>query len=336
LCFIGCGFIASQHARILKEASGAVREDNVRLSFASRDRAKAEAFRQTYGGVLAFGSYRDACAHEDVDAVVVSTPNADHHGTALLAISSRKHVIVDKPITITVAEADDILAAAAREGVRVLVAENHRYHPHIRWLERLLADGALGVVKMVRVHSIQRVSIPVGGWRAALPTMGGGVLIDGGVHWVNSLLTLGGGDASQVKAVESTRSLVRCPGEDTVVVTCRLENGAVGVLTYSWDIEPAFPDRFIAVHGEEGSAYVENRGRFGVTFIGKRLRPRFFPRRDREGFFAMWRDFLAELARGGESLATGLMGRRDLAFVEAAYRSLRSPDRYVAATGDRA
>ena len=162
--------------------------------------------------------------------------------------------------------------------------------------------------------------------------MGGGVLIDGGVHWVNSLLTLGGGDASDVKAVESQRSLPRCPGEDTIVVTCLLKSGAVGVLTYSWNIEPAFPDRFIAVHGEEGSAYAENRGKFGVTFIGKRLRPKFFPRRDREGFFAMWRDFRAQLTRGGEShcLASGLMGRRDLAFVEAAYRSLGTPDRYLA------
>lgn len=157
LCFIGCGFIAAQHARILRKAERLAPADAVQLSFASRDKAKAEMFRQTYGGVFAFGSYRDACAHDDIDAVVVCTPNADHHGTALLAISFRKHVIVDKPIAITVAEADDILVAAAREGVSVLVAENHRYHPHIRWLESLLADDSLGVVKMVRVHSIQRV-----------------------------------------------------------------------------------------------------------------------------------------------------------------------------------
>ena len=338
LCFIGSGFIATQHARVLTAAGRSAPGDAVRLSFASRDKAKAEVLRQAYGGVFAFGSYRDACAHDDIDAVVVCTPNADHHGTALLAISFRKHVVVDKPVAITVAEADDILAAAAREGVSVLVAENHRYQPHIRWLEDLLAVDALGRAKMIRIHSHQRVSFPAGGWRSTLAMMGGGVLIDGGVHWVNSLLTLGDGDASQVKAVESQRSLPRCPGEDTVVVSCLLKNGAVGVLTYSWSIEPPLPDRFIAVHGEKGSAFVDNRGRFGATFVGKRLRPKLFPRRDREGFFAMWRDFLAQLTRGAGSryLATGLMGRRDLAFVEAAYRSLGTSDGYFAAAGESA
>jgi predicted dehydrogenase len=311
---------------VLKQLEHLIPAQPLQLSFASRDKAKAEAFKTSYGGTLAFGSYGEACSHEDIEAVVVCTPNADHHGTARQAISHHKHVIVEKPFATTVAEADDILAHAALAGVRVFVAENHRYHPHVRWLERVLADGELGVPKMVRLNFMRSLRFREGEWRASLAAMGGGVLIDGGIHWVNSLLTLGGGEASGVTAVESVRSLAGCPGEDTMVVTCALQNGAVGVLTYSWNIAPSFLDNFMAIHGEKGSAYVENSGRLGVKLMGRRPQPKFFPRSDREGFVAMWQDFLSNLSPGNESrcLATGDMGRRDLAFVEAAYRSSRA------------
>jgi predicted dehydrogenase len=329
LCLVGCGYIASHHARLLKRLEGS--SPKLQISFASRDLAKAEAFRNSFGGSLAFGSYRDACSHPAVQAVVVCTPNVDHHQTALQAISYGKHAIIEKPFATSVAEADEVLARAAQAGVCVLVAENHRYFPHVRWLERLLATGELGALKMVRLNYMRKLRFREGEWRASFEAMGGGVLIDGGIHWVNTMLTLGGGEASEITAVESMRSLAGCPGEDTIVVTCALKNGAVGVLTYSWNIEPSFPDRFMAIHGDKGSAYADNGGKLGLTFVGARPRLKLFPRSDREGFLAMWQDFLSNLARGScsQCLATGEVGRRDLAFVEAAYRSSTTSARSI-------
>ena len=323
LCLIGCGYIASRHARVLNGLGHVLSNEPLRLSFASRDKAKAEAFKASYGGTHAFGSYADACSHGEIDAIVVCTPNADHYSTAVQAIAGRKHVIVEKPFATTVADADDMLERAGTAGVNVFAAENHRYLPHVRWLESVISSGELGTLKMIRLNFMGSLRFRDGEWRGSPAAMGGGVLIDGGVHWVNTLLTLGGGDAANITAVESTRTLPGCPGEDTIVVSCALQNGAVGVLTYSWNIAPSFADRFMAVYGDKGSAYVQNSGTLGMTVVGSRPRPKIFPRRDREGFMAMWQDFLINL-RGGRQmrcLATGEMGRRDLAFVEAAYRS---------------
>lgn len=332
LCLIGCGYIASHHARILRKLGASGVANPVKISFASRDRAKAETFRATHAGSLAFGTYAEACAHPEIQAVVVCTPNSDHHETALAAIANGKHAIVEKPFAATVAQADDILAHAAAAGVRVFVAENHRYHPHVRWLEALIQRGQLGALRLIRLNFLTSLGFREGEWRGSLATMGGGVLIDGGIHWVNTLLTLGGGDSVDVTAVEATRTMPGCPGEDTVVVSCVLKNGAVGVLSYSWNIRASFPDRIVAAHGDKGSAYVDNGGRVGYASIEGRRKLKVFPRGDREGFVAMWTDFLSNLDRGGAStpLATGEMGRRDLAFVEAAYRALR---RRMAADG---
>src|SRR5687767_7616688 len=146
LCLVGCGYIASHHARVLKGLGQVLPGEPLQLSFASRDKAKAASFKASYGGTHAFGSYAEACAHGEIDAVVICTPNAHHHDAALQAIAGGKHVIVEKPFATTVAEADEILDHAGRAGVHVFVAENHRYLPQVRWHEGVIARGELGTL----------------------------------------------------------------------------------------------------------------------------------------------------------------------------------------------
>ena len=80
---------------------------------------------------------------------MLCTPNGTHRALALAALKQGKHVIIEKPIARTTVEADEILAQARKGDRQVLVAENHRYRPHILRLEQLVRSGCLGVIKMI-------------------------------------------------------------------------------------------------------------------------------------------------------------------------------------------
>ncbi len=320
LCLVGCGKMAQTHAKILQNLQHFLPQETVSLSFASRSLTKAQAYQQTFQGRMAFGSYADAVCHPDIDVVVICTPNDSHVTWALQGLEQHKHLIIEKPFALTSAEADAILKQATDVDRHVLVAENHRFRPHIRYVERVIHSGALGVLKMIKLNVMRSHHFRAQEWRANRQHMGGGPLIDGGIHWVNVLLTLGGGSATDICALEPPTTATNCPREDSIAVMCRLHNGAIGHLIYSWGISGALPLGCIAVHGAKGSVYVSNVGRIGLKWLHG-PKPLLLPCRDWRGWRAMWQDFLLTLAgrQGHQSLAHGGIGRRDLAFVEAAY-----------------
>jgi predicted dehydrogenase len=323
-CIVGCGKIAITHAATLTKLERFIPDQPIRLSFASRDRAKAGEYRSRFGGELALGSYEEAFSHDAIDVIVLCTPNHTHRQLAGAALEQGKHVVIEKPISCTTNEADEILAIAKRTGRHVLVAENHRYRPNVMAIERIVRGGTLGTIKFIRINVLRKHELKQGGWRASRDCMGGGVLIDAGIHWVNVLMTLGQGFPVSIHAYQPPATNQPKSQEDSMVVSCQFESGPVGLIAYSWGVRGALPLSFFSVHGSEGSVYSFNAGRFG--FLKRRfLRPLLFSFRDWQGYEAMWQDFLRGLATGNpdQCLMTGETGRRDLAFVEAAYRSAK-------------
>lgn len=322
-CILGCGGIAKVHARILQKLENFIPGKPIRISFASRHLAKAKAYQKEFSGDLALGTYEEACAHKDVDAIIVCTPNDSHHALALTALAHGKHVIIEKPIAMTTAEADDIIAHAKKAQRKVFVAENHRYRPSILFLEKIIQSGQLGTPKFVQMNVMRHHQFKADEWRASPQQMGGGPLIDGGIHWINALLTLGGGGARDIQAMEPPTTVTHCPREDSIAIQCRLSNGAIGQLTYAWGIKGSLPLKFIGVYGSQGSIYVSNSGMFGLQNINGKLKPVFLPIRDWKGYVGMWQDFLITLSQknGRPSLASAEIGRRDLAFIEGVYAS---------------
>jgi predicted dehydrogenase len=315
LCVLGCGWAARQHARVLAPQSA-----RVDLSFASRTMAKAESFRREHGGRKAFGSYDEAIGSADVDAVLICTPHDQHHAQACHALHARKHVVVEKPIAISVEQAREMNRLALEQGRHLLVAENFRFRPSVRELETMIASGTVGAPKMIRIQVFQKRGMHRGEWRADETAMGGGPFVDGGIHWVNTLLTLGGGSAENVFGRTGRHAARDWPREDTTVVLCDLANGAIGSLGYSWAIAGVPRQKLFAVYGTEGSIYVSSFGRYALI-SGKRRGFRIFPWRDWNGYHAMWESFLRTLIDGEQGIMTGLEGERDLRFVEAVYAS---------------
>jgi predicted dehydrogenase len=323
-CIVGCGKIALTHATVLTKFSRFIPDRPVRISFASRDRAKASEYRSKFRGELALGSYEEAFSHDAIDVIVLCTPNHTHRQLAVAALEHGKHVVIEKPIACTMSDADEILVTARRTGCHVLVAENHRYRPNVMAIERILRGGTLGTIKLIRINVLRQHEFKPDDWRADRDCMGGGVLIDAGIHWVNVLMTLAQGFPVSIRAYQPPTTNQPNSQEDSIVITCQFENGAVGMIAYSWGIRGALPMSFFSVHGSTGSVYSFNAGRF--SFLKRRfVRPLLFSFRDWQGYEAMWQDFLRGLITGNpdQCLVTGEIGRRDLAFVEAAYRSAK-------------
>ena len=332
-CILGCGKIAKTHAKILKKLEHYVPGKPTRISFASRDLEKAKKYKKMFRGDFTFGSYEQAMTHDDVDVIVICTPNDNHKALALKTLENKKHLVIEKPIALTTKEADEIIQMAKETKKMVLVAENHRYRPHIRYLEYLIQSGELGVVKMIRMNVMRKHKFEQNEWRAKPNQMGGGPLIDGGIHWINALLTLGQEQVLDIQAMEPPRTLDPCPKEDSLAILCQFKNGAVGSLTYSWGIPGSFPIKFISVHGSKGSVYISNTGMFGLKTIQWPI-PLKLPFRDWRGYLAMWQNFLYALANENMELCLcpAEIGRRDLEFVEKVYQSLPQKDQKTYST----
>lgn len=307
LAFLGCGRITTRHARTLARLD---REAHCR--FASRDAARAAEFNRLLKGSGSYDSYEAAIADPSVDAVVIATPPDQHLRLALAALAAGRHVIVEKPAFMRAADADAVREAASGAGRLALVAENYHYRPLLRVVRDLIADGAVGDLRLVQLDAVKSQAAP--SWlRDDMP----GALWEGGIHWVHFLAQLDNG----VTRVEGFRPGGVDSSERTMLVAATLGSGAAATLAYSWETpSPLQGLRMSHCYGTRGVIAFETNGLF-VRVSGARNRIHLPGFRDISGFKAMWDDFLAAL-RGKRSASMTLdLAQRDLALVELAYHS---------------
>jgi predicted dehydrogenase len=284
--------------------------------FASRDLARARAYAREFGGVAAYGAYEEALRHPGARGAVICTPHDRHLPDALSALAAGRHVLVEKPIACTLDEADEMIGAAAGAGRVLMVAENFRFMPGFRAVRRLIDEGVLGALR--ELHLIARGFRRRSGWRST-PGAAGGALIDGGIHYVHALRWWGG-EVRRLFALRPPQTLDMA-GEDAVDVLAQLEGGAVGLLSNSLAARGVPRFQWSSVTGNRGTCFVENRGRIVLARGEAGLRMRVF-RRDARGHAAMLKAFDLAMTAGRAEEMDGEAGRRDLAVVLAAYRSI--------------
>ena len=310
IALIGCGSIARTHARTLSRFGA-----RVRLAFASRELGRAESYRTQCKGFAAYGEYAAALADPRIDAVLVTTPPAQHLELTLAALTAGKHVMVEKPAFLRSSDVDQVEALAAGTGRQVLVAENYAYKPLTLRLTHLLEADEVGAVRLVRLSALKHQATP--DWRGSPALAGGGALFEGGVHWVNLLATLG----PEIVDVKGFRPNGSPEPERTMVVVVRYANGALGTLHHSWEAPARLKGlSFSQIIGERGTITFESNG-LVVLLNGRRRRILFPGFRDIKGYRAMFDDFLTALATDKPARMTLAAARRDLAVVEAAYRT---------------
>ena len=221
---IGSGGIAAAFTEDL-----GLTDSGLVVAVGSRTRESADRFADRFGVPNRHASYAELAADPEVDAVYVATPHPLHHEAALLALRAGKPALVEKPFTMTAAEARELADVARTQGLFLMEAMWTRFLPHVAEIRRLLADGALGrIVTVIADH---------GQWfaedaahRLFAPALGGGALLDLGIYPVSfASFVLGAPD--RVLALRSdaftgvdaqTSILLSHPGGAHAVITCTL------------------------------------------------------------------------------------------------------------------
>ena len=249
---IGTGMISRFHARALAE----VRNAGLVACF-DMSGERAAAFGAEVG-CKAYDSLDAMLADPEVHAVTVATPSGAHMDPAIAAAKAGKHVIVEKPLEITLKKCDKIIAACEAAGVKLATIFPSRFHKSSRQLKRAIDGERFGrltlgdaYVKWFRTQEYY----DSGAWRGTWALDGGGALMNQAVHTVDLLLWLMG-PVAEVQAYTDTLAHERIEVEDTAVATLRFANGALGVIEASTAAFPGYLKR-IELHGSHGSAVLE-------------------------------------------------------------------------------
>jgi predicted dehydrogenase len=248
---IGTGFVADLHARGL---AGAARARVLAAAGSSLD--KARGFADTHGIPDAYGDYRELLARADIDLVCVGTPNDTHREIVLDAAAAGKHVVCEKPLARTLADADAMIAAASQATVKLMYAEVVCFAPKYVRAKQLIDEGALG--RVFHVRHCEAHSGPHTDWFWRGQRSGGGVMMDMGCHSLELIRWLYGKPEVEYVSAELGTFVhgERTDLDDHALVTLRFTGDRVGVLETSW-AKPGGMDDRLEVIGSGGTCYAD-------------------------------------------------------------------------------
>lgn len=267
---VGSKFITTIHAEALRSVPG------VEIAaVAARTEASARDFAQPRGIRHWFGDANKLFEMPEIDVVVLGCPNDLHCPLTERAAAAGKHVICEKPLAMNLAEADRMIAACRRAGVKLMYAEELCFAPKYVRLKRLVDDGALGRVHLVK--QAEKHDGPHAAWFWDVRRSGGGVTLDMGCHGIEFarwILSGPQGNAKpRVSAVYADMQTAvhrdRTKGDDNALIILTLDNGATALIEESWSKLGGMDDR-AEVYGSDGVAYADLlRGNSIHTFSRK-------------------------------------------------------------------
>ncbi|SEP38613.1 Gfo/Idh/MocA family protein [Amycolatopsis saalfeldensis] len=251
----GCGVIGRNHARVIAEHPAFTLVAAVDPVTGNTARLIAD-----HPSTVAYTGLADALREQNPDLVVICTPSGTHLELARQAVEAGTHVVIEKPLDVSVARAADFAALAEQAAGRVVtVISQHRFDPASAAVARAVQDGRFGTVTSA-VASVawwrDQAYYDGGAWRGTWQLDGGGALMNQGVHTADLLLWFLGRPV-EVQATAGLLAHDRIEVEDTVAATVRFESGALAVLLATTAAYPGLTTR-IQVHGTRGSAVIDN------------------------------------------------------------------------------
>jgi len=295
-----------------------------------------------------YSDYVQMFAEADLDVVSICLPNALHATVSIAALEAGIHVLCEKPMAQTVAEAQLMIAAAERNKVRLMVAYNYRYRSDSQWMRRVVQSGLLGDIYHANLTWRRETGIPGWGVFGSKAASGGGSLIDLGVHvldlglWMMNFprpLTVSGSTRA-VFGPQSRKTWGRRPGdtieggfdvEDGGMGFIRLETGATVFLQATWaeHIHPAEDDFSVELQGSKGTAvlHVDHYGSIDTLRLYTEIEDepvtvtpgvRFNGPQGHEGLIV---DLMRSLRNGEATGTTGEHGLAAVSILEALYTS---------------
>ncbi len=247
---IGCGRIAPRHADSLKEIPGA---ELVQVCDTVENRA--HHFAEKYGAAYCL-DYHELLANPKIDIVNICTPSGLHAGMAIDALSAGKDVIVEKPMAMSVADANRMISTAREMNRKLCIVLQNRYNPPMQDFYKAVRNGKIGNILLgsVTVRWYRPQEYYNDGWHGT-KAMDGGALMNQSIHHIDALQWLVGVPVKSVFAYTATLAH-KMEAEDVGVVTVRFENGALATIEGSTVTYPQNLEASVALFGEKGSLKV--------------------------------------------------------------------------------
>jgi predicted dehydrogenase len=247
---VGVGRIGTSHLEALSQVEGAALEAVV-----DPRRAAAEAVAEQKQ-VRWFESFDNAELLDAIDAVIICTPPNMHYDIARHFLTSGKHVLCEKPLTIASRHAEELVALAEAGNLELMMASKFRYDDDIVKAKAVLEAGILGRVVLYE-NTFCAKAMMKDRWNASREIAGGGVLIDNGTHAVDVARYLLG----PIQEVQAQNGIFAqgLEVEDTARLQFRTKTGVIGMIDLSWSINKE-SDHFISVFGSEGTLLIGWKG----------------------------------------------------------------------------
>ncbi len=330
---IGCGMIANFHAKAIGDI------DSARVA-ACFDMVpeRAEQFAKE-NDCASYGDLDAMLADDNVDVVTICSPSGAHMEPAVAAAKAGKHVIVEKPLEITLERCDAIIDACQEAGVKLAVIFPSRFHESSRLLKGAIDSGRFGRLTMgdayVKWFRTQEY-YDSGAWRGTWKLDGGGALMNQAIHSIDLLAWLMG-PVAEISAQSSTLTHERIEVEDVAVAALKFESGALGVIEATTSAFPGWLKK-IEIHGSAGSAALEEESIVQWSFADEssedaELLQKMKDNTDTGGGAAdpsaighhghamLFEDALNAIASGGEPAVDGEQARRSVEIILAIYQA---------------
>jgi len=296
------------------------------VGLVSGDMDKARETAAKYGvpekGLYTYETFDRIAENPEIDAVYIALPNSMHAEYTLRAFKAGKHVLVEKPMAISVKECESMIAAGKEAKKLLSVGYRLRYEPYNQEMIRMVREKELGRARVILTEA--GFNIRPGQWRLSKELAGGGSMMDIGIYALNAARYLSGEEPVEVMAIESTdHTDPRFKDvENTVTFQLKFPSGVLASCVSSYGTSL---NRF-CVHAEQGSfelrPALSYRGiQMNVMKQGK-VEPREFPAVDH--FAALMDDFATCAKTGKPSRTDGTDGLNDLRVIEAVYESMQT------------
>lgn len=325
---VGCGHIAKKHAEAITKAEGA----NL-VAVCDTDQSKMEPFIEQYN-VQGYTQLTEMLKNDEIHVINICTPSGFHANIAVESANAKKHIVVEKPIAMTLEDTDAIINACKENSVKLSVVHPNRFRPVMIELKKAMNEQKLG--KLSHANATVRWNrndeyYNQAPWRGT-KEFDGGVLMNQAIHNLDLILWLMG-DVEEVYSMEATR-LRNIESEDVSTGVIRFKNGALGIVEAATTIYPSNLEETISVFGETGTIKVGGKTASLVEHwnvqdmtdeavndivetvkndpIGK------------PGHQCIIEDMVEAIKEDREPIVTGLDGRKALELVRAFYESANS------------
>jgi predicted dehydrogenase len=334
---VGCGMIASFHARAINDIRGAKT-----LAVFTSNPENGRKIAEIVGGCAIYTDYDDFLKHPGLEIVNICTPSGAHLEPAVAAAATGKHVVVEKPLEVTLARCDKLIAACRKHTVKLCTIFPSRFSPASQVLKAAIDEGRFGRLTLgdayVKWWRTQQY-YDGGGWRGTWKFDGGGAYMNQAIHNVD-LLQWFMGDVAEVAGFTGALAHERIEVEDTGVAAVRFKNGAMGVIEATTSAYPGLLKK-TEIHGTQGSAIVEQDDvllwNFETAIRKDAAIRKKFARRvgggggasdpkaiSYKGHYEQLKDFVRAIQTGSRPLVDGEEGRKSVEIILAIYQAAKT------------